>query len=1237
MSNPLIQIIDRTGENKSAPLAAPAAPLDLATVREKLSSQTGRSYWRSLEELAGDDEFNRFLEREFPQQAPRDMAPLARRDFLKLMGASLALAGLSGCAFQPQEEIVSQVKDPEDQVPGIPQFYATAMTFGGYGYGLLAESNQGRPTKLEGNPAHPSSLGATNIFGQAEVLSLYDPERANQIRKLGNNASWEDFAGGTSDLVRELRTNGGRGLHILTETVTSPTLANQINNLRRALPGMTWHQYEPVTRDGARLGAQQAFGSPTHVVYRFDRADRVLSLDANFLGEEEPGHLRYARDFVSRRQARAGLNNVNGRNIGVTQANMAGGMNRLYMVESTPTITGAMADNRLPARASQVHNIGLAIAAKLGVAGATAPKLEEGEQKFVDAVAADLSASRGRSLVLAGSHQPAEVHVLAHAINNALGNLNATVTGHAPVEANPINQTRSIEDLARALAADEVRLLLIVGGNPVFNAPADLKFGELLRRVILKQNDPAVVVHLSEHDDETSAVSTWHLPKTHFLESWGDVRGHDGTISIQQPLIQSLYPDCRSPHDVLAIFEAASGAGGGAQISAASGSSGANGTGGARGPLRQGTGATGSTPSGGRTSGTVGAVAGSATAPLGGLDSVVGGADPATAGGNAVIVNPNRSSLEVVQGYWRTQRPARDFDKQWIRWIHDGVIPGTSAAPRTLAFTGTIPGPRALEGKIEVMFRPDPTIWDGRYANNAWLQELPKHLIKTTWDNAAIMSFAMAERLGVTNDDLVNVRANGRQQQLPVVILPGHPDNAVTVHYGYGRTRAGKVGDNTGRDVFELRSTKAMSFAEGEIGAAGGRYQVARTSHHNIIDPRKDVGDGKSAAFVNGVHERPLIQAGTFAQFQANPASLVLEETQKSLPVVGPVQTGMIDFKKEHAETGAHGGPGEGDHSEGGHNDAHAEAGPKKKKGFPSLYPESRDTVLNDDEISYAWGMSIDTTTCIGCNACVMACQAENNVAVTGKDQVLMGRTMHWLRIDTYYHGDVSGPEIYFQPVMCMHCEKAPCEPVCPVVATQHSPEGINEMVYNRCIGTRYCSNNCPYKVRRFNYLQYSDQDTPQIQLLANPDVTVRARGVMEKCTYCMQRVAEARIQSEKEDRLIRDGEIVTACQQACPTNTIIFGDIRNSKSAVSQLKQQPHAFGMLTELNTYPRTTYLAKVSNPNPALVNPINDFLSEEIKPASHTEKPQGDGPHTDSSEIPGTHSGTSHSDTPGSGTH
>jgi molybdopterin-containing oxidoreductase family iron-sulfur binding subunit len=1151
MSNQLIQIVDRTaGQNEATELAPETKPLDLATVRAKLAERNGQGYWRSLEELADDPDFSRFLEREFPRQAPRDMAPLPRRDFLKLMGAALALAGVSGCAFQPQEEIVPYVREPEELTPGIPLFYSTAYTRGGYAMGVLAESYMGRPIKIEGNPDHPSSLGATDAFAQAEVLSLYDPDRSQTLRKLGSTATWNDFVGTMRNALDAQGARRGAGLHILTETITSPTMADQMSRIKALFPAMTWHQYEPISRDTVREGNRLAFGSGVETLPNFAAADVILSLDSNFL-LEEPGSVRYAREFANKRRVRRGTTN----------------MNRLYTVESSPTITGAMADHCWRVKASQVENMARAIAAQLGVAGVTGGTLSGDAQKWVATLVQDLQANRGRSLVVAGQHQTTAVHVLAHAINNALGNIGKTVIGIAPVEAQPQAQVQSLRNLHSALKAGQVDILMILGGNPLYNAPADLDFQSLLDpdKNVGPDKTPRtpLSVHLSQYDDETSEWCTWHIPQTHFLESWSDARGHDGTVSIVQPLIQPLYPDTRSAHEVLSAL----------------------------------------TPT----------------------------------------ADASLSTRDLVQSYWRRTRPA-NFDKQWQVWLHEGIVPGTAAAPRPLslraaALTG-LPAPAANAGGMEIMFRPDPTIWDGRYANNAWLQELPKPLTKITWDNAALMSIGTAERLKVTDDDLVNLKVNGRTIQAAVYIQPGHPDEAVTLHLGYGRWRAGKLGTSSEPDLYQatsqnsgdmkgtatgvgfnayaLRTSENLWFAQGlEVTSANERYRLARTAHHNLIETRKNpqgqkVGDEK---VVDGIHNRPLVQTATFAQFKENP-SFVHIETQKALPVIGEIQQGNINFHKEeagHGEGGSHGNAAGHDAGAGGvaagnthgnaappgkdaHGDKPAAAHGAKAQGYPSLYPDSRDTVLNDEEVPYAWAMAIDTSLCIGCNACVIACQAENNSATTGKHQVMMGRDLHWLRIDTYYYGDVDNPETYFAPVLCMHCEKAPCEPVCPVEATLHSPEGLNEMVYNRCIGTRYCSNNCPYKVRRFNYLQYSQQNTPQFQLMANPDVTVRSRGVMEKCTYCVQRIAEARIQAEKENRLVADGDVLTACQQACPTRVITFGDIKNPNSAVSLEKKQPHNYGMLTELNTYPRTTYLAKVTNPNPALTVALSNEDAE-----------------------------------------
>ena len=1036
------------------PLTAvrPAAQkLDLEAVRTKLAGAHGKEYWRSLEELADTQEFQEFLQREFPRQAPRDMEPLSRRDFLRLTGAALALAGVSGCAYQPAEKIIPYVTQPEELVPGKPLFYATAMPMSGYANGVLAESHMGRPIKLEGNPDHPQTVGRSDIFTQASILDLYDPDRSQTVLNRGRIATWENFMGAMVGAMGNQRTTRGAGLRILTETITSPTLTSQIRALLAAFPGARWHQYEPVNRDNVIAGARLAFGSDVQTVYHFDRAKRIVSLDADFL-IEEPARVRYGRDFINGRRVRKGTSD----------------MNRLYVVESTHTITGAMADHRLPLQSSQVEGFARALAAAVGVAGVTGGTTGGDNQKWITELATDLKANRGASLVVAGLGQPAFVHALAHAINQTLGNVGKTVTYTAPVEANPLDQNASLTNLANDIRAGSVTMLVMLGGNTIFTAPADLKLSELLD----PQKNPKrpLTIHVGQYDDETAEWSDWHIPETHYLEAWSDVRAFNGTVSLIQPLVRPLYDAVRSPHEVLAVL------------------------------LGQG----------------------------------------------------SRSSYDIVMSYWQAQRPGADFDKFWQKALHDGIIPNTAAAARTVALKpgfATAAAPAAKAGGMEIVFRPDPNIWDGRFANNAWLQELPKPITKLTWDNAALISPKTAQDKNLSNEDLVDLSYQGRTLRLPVWIMPGHADNSITVHLGYGRTRTGKVGTGTGFNAYALRTSTAPWFGTGvEIKSTGGRYQLAKTQGHFNVEGRDLVRVETMENFTHGHYGGPEGQheAKEDAKHQAE---------HNLYPREWPSDTA---------------GRGEGEGARG-----------------PTMHAGSD---YNQERYGqYQWGMAIDLNACIGCNACVIGCNAENNVPTVGKDMVAMNREMHWIRIDTYFKGDLENPETVFEPMLCQHCEKAPCEPVCPVEATSHSAEGINEMTYNRCIGTRYCSNNCPYKVRRYNFLQFADQQTPTIKLMYNPDVTVRSRGVMEKCTYCIQRVNNARIEAEKEDRPIREGEVVTACQQSCPTDAIVFGNIADPKSAVSKLKAQPHNFGILTELNTAPRTSYLARLRNPNPALSKP------------------------------------------------
>lgn len=985
--------------------------LDLSAIRARLAQTKGRRYWRSLEEVAETPAFKEFLQREFPRGAAEWNDQISRRSFLKVMGASLALAGLTACSGQPAEKILPYVRQPEELIPGKPLFYASAMILNGYATGVLVESHEGRPTKIEGNPDHPASLGSSDPFMQASILDLYDPDRSQVVTRFGTRIStWDAFLENLQAEVDTQRANQGAGLRILTGLVTSPTLASQLEAILAEFPQAKWHQYEPAGSDNARAGARLAFGRDVETIYNLANADVILSLDANFLGEG-PAHIRYARDFSNKRRVWTGQ---------TTQ-------NRLYVVESTPSITGGKADHRLPLRASQVELFARAVAGAVGIEAGEAGSSDYAG--WVVAVAADLQSHRGTSLVIAGDQQPPAVHALAHAMNEALGNVGQTVLYTDPAAANPVDEMASLRELADDMAAERVQLLLILDRNPVYDAPADLQFADNMFKVKTR-------IHWGLYEDETAELCQWHVPGLHYLEMWGDARAFNGTVSIVQPLIAPLY-DGKSPYELLA----------------------------------------------------------------------------------AVLGQSGVSNLDLVRGYWQEQNPGGDFDTTWRTALHNGLMDDTILPAISLSLQANFgSAPPAADGQsLEIVFRPDPSVWDGRFANNGWLQELPRPITKLTWDNAALVSPATADRLGLANEEVVELRYRERSVRAPILIVPGHANDAVTIHLGYGRSRAGQVGNGAGFNAYALRTSEAPWFDTGlEIVKTGESYPLAVTQGHFLMEGRE------------------LVQSASLAEYQARP-----------------------DFAQAH----------EGEEGE-----------------YISLYPEY-------EYNGHAWGMTIDLSTCIGCNACTIACQAENNIPVVGKDQVSRGREMHWIRVDTYFEGELDNPTAHFQPVPCMHCEKAPCELVCPVAATVHDVEGLNEMVYNRCVGTRYCSNNCPYKVRRFNFLQYSNEDVPVLKLLMNPDVTVRQRGVMEKCTYCVQRINDARIEAKKENRAIRDGEVLTACQQSCPAQAIIFGNINDPESGVAKSKATPLNYGLLTELNTRPRTTYLAEVKNPNADLGGKIS----------------------------------------------
>jgi MoCo/4Fe-4S cofactor protein with predicted Tat translocation signal len=992
-------------------------------------------FWRSLEEREGNGAFHQTAAKEFPQgRVPNTGKPsgLNRRDLLKLMGASAGLAGLTACTKLPPEKIVPYVRQPEEFVPGIPVFYATAMPFVGVGRGLLVESHMGRPTKVEGNPGHSSSLGATDVFGQASILTLYDPDRSQVPSHFGKVASWEQFIEDLGDHLVDERSTGGKGLRILTGTITSPTLAEQIQGLLGDFPGAHWHQYEPCGRDAAREGARLAFGQYLNAVYRLDKADVVVSLDSNFMFGE-PGSIRYARDFADRRRV----------------VNPGATSNRLYVAESTPTITGSLADHRIQVRSGAIEGLARALAAAVGASGAGSAEAPAGvSADWLAAVANDLKAHRGGSLVVTGDHQSPAVHALVHAINQALGNAGQTVVYTAAIEASPVNETASLKDLVSAMDSGQVRTLILMGVNPVYNAPADVPFLAAMQKVDFR-------IHLGLFHDETAAQCHWQIPEAHYLEAWGDVRCFDGTASVVQPLIAPLYGG-KSALEIVAVLRGQTYA----------------------------------------------------------------------------------SGHDMVRDYWQRQSPggrgangSANFEDFWETSLNNGWIEGTAFPAKQVSLNaGAIPAASAASTEgLELVLRPSTSLWDGSFSSNAWLQELPQPFSKLTWDNALLVSPGTATQLGLKREDVVKLQVDGREVSAPVFILPGQAASSLALYLGYGRTQAGSTGSGVGVNAYAIRTSQAPWIITGvQLAKTGAKYHLVTTQNNHLIEQNGQRAEEESdAAF-----DRRVVRVGTLDEYRSNPGF--------------------------------------------------AQDPPEMNTEAPSLYPNYYEYTQQ----TYSWGMSIDLNTCIGCNACVIACYAENNIAVVGKDEVDNGRDMQWIRVDTYFRGDLENPESYNEIVLCQHCENAPCEYVCPVGATVHSPEGLNVMVYNRCVGTRYCSNNCPYKVRRFNFKLYSDWETPSLFPLRNPDVTVRSRGVMEKCTYCLQRIMEAKIKAEREDRVVKDGEILTACQQTCPTQAIVFGNMNDHDGKVAKLKAQPRDYGLLRDLNTRPHTTYLARLKNPNPEI---------------------------------------------------
>jgi MoCo/4Fe-4S cofactor protein with predicted Tat translocation signal len=1049
--------------------------MTLAEVRSKLEGKSGKRYWKNLDELADTAAFQELMQEEFPRQAGAGewVDAVSRRGFLKVMGASFALAGLAGCTKQPDEPIFAYVKQPEDLILGKPMYFATAHPFPTGAIPVLVKSDAFRPIKIEGNPEHPMSKGKSDAFTQASLLDLYDPDRSKHPIFRGEQADFGKFQQDFASAVAATKT--GEGVYFLSETITSPTLAAQWKQVSAKYPAAKLVQYEPVNGDAGRAASKAAFGDYYDAQYKLEEADIILTLDADFLGGIGfPGFLPMAAAYAERHRFEAGKT-----------------MNRMYSVETMATVTGFKADHRLALKPSDVCAFASALA------GGTATGNPEA-QKFAAAVLDDMKKSGGKCVVIAGPQSALECHAAALALNSSLGAVGKAVVYTEPVAAIPTEQTADLKALVGDMNAGKVQWLVMLGVNPLYNAPVDLGFEAAFNKV-------PNTVHLGSHLDETGFNAMWHIPKTHYLESWTDTRAYDGTISIVQPMIDPLY-EGKSAHDV---FQA--------------------------------------------------------------------------------LLDPSISAYDAVVANAKTYLKG-DFAAAWKKSLHDGWVEGTAfeaktaGAPKTQIPFGNdkqnaggaeiIPfGNDKQKGNsdgVEISFKSDPSLYDGRYGNNGWLQELPKQVTNLSWDNAALMDLSLMEKLGIEENEAVEITLNGRKLIVPVLMVPGHAPDAITVHLGLGRgADGGRVGAGVGFSAYALRTADAPLSQGGLTVARGkGQYDLCVTKVHNIehrgqfaqqdLEHKEFDTEGTFSLAGHEAMERSIIRYATVAEATANPKYASEGASGTFINKVGYNPQGEAP---EH---------GDSFYPDAWRYDR------KEPVGAPGHY-----------ELQNKWGMSIDLNSCVGCNACIVSCYAENNIAVVGREQVKIGRNMQWLRIDTYFEGDLHAPKAHFQPMTCQHCESAGCEQVCPVGATVHTPEGINTMVYNRCVGTRYCSNNCPYKVRRFNFLLYSDYDTESLKLMRNPDVSVRSRGVMEKCSYCIQRIEAVKIEADKNNRVIADGDIKTACQQACPTDAILFGNLNDPNSRVAKAKAEERDYQVLADLNYRPRTSYTAGVINPNAELV--------------------------------------------------
>lgn len=981
-----------------------------------------KEYWRSLNELSNNKEFRKYINSEFPAglngKNPSELNPaVSRRRFLSLAAASLGLAGFAGCR-RPVEKIIPYVYQPESVIPGNPLYYATTMPFGNNAYGILVESHEGRPTKIEGNKLHPSSLGASNTFMQASILELYDPDRSSSVINNSREKTWKDFLNFWQSLRRKFTENKGKGLAVISGSFSSPSLFRLTEKFKSIYPEAMWITYEPISDENIFKGIDTAAGKTFMPEYKFENAEVVLSLDSDFLNTESEN----VRNSLGFSKSRDIDNN--------------GKMSRLYVAESRFSITGGMADHRIKIPVSNIGAFTVLLAKELNNLGLSIKTIDNliidretnFDKNWLKAAAEDLYLSKGRAILIAGRDLEPEIHTLVFSINDALGNIGNTILYREPLYSS-FPDTENLKEAVNEIKKGSVSTVVIIGSNPVYTAPVDLDFESAIKNV---EN----VIHCGMYKNETAEYAHWHLPMSHFLEYWGDAAAFDGTLSVIQPLIEPLF-NGKSPFEFL----------------------------------------------------------------------------------NMIIEGTDLKGYNIIRDTWKNIIKENNFEKSWMKVLHDGLY-DKSKIPETKIRLSDSRIAASLKEKsfyvndlssdnLEINFYPS-AVFDGRFANNGWLQEMPDPVTKITWDNPALISPETAEELSLTAGDFVTLKFNNKELIIPVLVIPGQADYTISLALGYGKTSGGRIERGTGFNTYLIRVSNNLYCGTGLIlKKAGGKYKIACTQDHHSMEGR------------------PFI-----------------------------IETNLKEYKKHPSFLRDH-----GEHS------------PQKSMWKERKYDKG-----------YQWAMAVDLNKCTGCGTCIIACQSENNIPVIGKSEVFKGREMHWLRVDRYFEGEPEDPKMVHQPLACQHCELAPCEQVCPVAATVHDEEGLNNMVYNRCIGTRYCSNNCPFKVRRFNFFDYTGGKKEIEKMAMNPDVTIRSRGVMEKCTYCIQRLSRAKIEAKLEGENISG--LKTACQQSCPSQAIVFGNINDKNSRIYQIKNNNRNYELLTEMNLKSRTSYLAKIRNPNPEL---------------------------------------------------